>query len=70
MLITTYTNSLLQNSTATDIAWPGKLQTVLIIAVGVISGAFFDRGIYIRTPLLFVGSFLVVVFGYDDVEFG
>lgn len=40
-----YTNSLLPNSTATEIAWPGTLQAVLIIAVGVISGPFFDRGI-------------------------
>lgn len=53
-----YTNSLLPNSTATEIAWPGTLQAVLIIAVGVISGPFFDRG-YIRT-LLFIGSFFVV----------
>lgn len=41
-----YTNSLLPNSTATEIAWPGTLQAVLIIAVGVISGPFFDRGYY------------------------
>lgn len=37
----------------------GPLQAVLIIAVGVISGAFFRSGDIIRT-LLFVGSFLVV----------
>lgn len=52
MLITTYTNSLLPNSTATDIAWPGTLQAVLIIAVGVTSGAFFDRGIYSHSSAL------------------
>lgn len=55
-------NSLLPNSTATDIAWPGTLQAVLIIAVGVISGTFFDRGIYSHSSALrreFFSLFLV-----------
>lgn len=68
-ITTTYKNSLLQNSTATEIAWPGTLQAVLIIAVGVISGTFFDRGIYSHSSAL-RGEFSRRRFWYDDVEFG
>lgn len=39
-----FTTGLLSSYSATDIAWPGTLQAVLIIAVGVISGPLFDRG--------------------------
>lgn len=53
-----YQSSLLAGYSSTDIAWPGTLQAVLIIAVGVLTGPLFDRG-YIRS-LLLVGSFLVV----------
>lgn len=45
----------------------GHFQAVLIIAVGVISGPFFDRGYYSHFALR--GEFFRG-FWYDDVEFG
>lgn len=53
-----YETNLLQGYSASDIAWPGTLQAVLIIAVGVLTGPLFDRG-YIRSLMIF-GSFMVV----------
>lgn len=44
MLITTYTNSLLQNSTATEIAWPGTLQAVFNNCSGSYIRTFFRSG--------------------------
>lgn len=53
-----YSTDLLADYSSTAIAWPGTLQAVLIISVGVLSGPLFDRGHLV--PLLLIGSFLVV----------
>lgn len=70
LITTTYTNELRQNSTATDIAWPGTLQAVFNNCSGSHIGSIFRSGdIYSHSSAL-RGEFSRRRFWYDDGEFG
>jgi len=53
-----YEDSILREYSASQISWIGTTQACLIIAIGVLTGPFFDHG-HLR-PILLLGSFLTV----------
>ncbi|KAF7362317.1 MFS domain-containing protein [Mycena venus] len=53
-----YTETLLKDSSPSDIAWIGSVQYSLIFLPGLVSGHFFDRG-HLRVPFFIASALLV-----------